>query len=185
MRESGGFSLTELLVATLIMLLATASLISALTLAYRHFYESAQRTQAQFLCASLAEFVEDELMFSKVSTATGDLRWSKGTHNMGSNIRFYVNKEDGSYTEIDGSTLNDYGKIVITGDNFSGDYFKIVSDGAYDVETKNSYSLLAGMSLNWDETNQWFNVEIVVVDKDDKTRLSDDSFTVRPAVGTL
>ena len=184
-RSRDGFSLTELLIAVLIMALATAALTSALILAFRHFYKSAQRTEAQFLCASIAEFVEDELLFSKVDVSGGDLKWSKGTHNMGSNIKFYVNTEDGGYEEIDGSTLNTYGKIVITGDNFSGDYYKIASDGSYDVETGRGYSLLAGMSLDWDDSNGWFSVEIVVVDKNDKTVLSDDSFTVKPAVGTV
>ncbi len=183
--SEGGFSLTELLIATLIMVLATAALTSALLLAYRHFYKSAQRTEAQFLCASLAEFVEDELTFSKVTVSGGDLSWSKGTHNMGSNIKFYVNTEGGGYVEIDGSTLNEYGKIVITGDNYSGNYYKIASDGAYDVESGRGYSLLAGMSLTWDDTNGWFIVEIEVVDKDDKTVLSDDRFTVKPAVVTI
>ena len=183
LRGKGGFSLTELLVATLIMALATAALTSVLALAYRHFLTTTQRTEAQFLCASLAEFVEDELTFCKVSTSGGDTTWSKGTHNMGSNIHFYVNTEDGSYVKIDGSTAGTYGKIVITGDNYAGNYYKIVSDGSYDVEAGRGYSLLAGMSLEWDDSNGWFVVTITVVDKDDKTVLSDDQFTVKPAVG--
>ncbi len=185
LKSKNGFSLSELLIAVLIMALATATLTSAMILAFRHFYESTQRTEAQFLCASLAEFVEDELLFSKVKVTGGDVTWSKGTHNMGSDISFYVNTEDGSYVKVDGSTLNQYGKIVITGNNYSGNYYKIASDGSYDVETGKGYSLLAGMSLTWDDANGWFVVQIVVVDKDDKTVLSDDSFTVKPAVGTV
>lgn len=183
-RDDHGFSFTEMLVATLIMVLATGALTSALTLAYRHFYRSTQRTEAQFLCASLAEFVEDELAFSRV-TDTTDLKWSKGTHNMGRNIEFYVTPDDSTYTKINEGTLETYGKLVITGDNYKDNYFKLATDSAYDVEKGKGYSLRAGMSLKWDDDKQWYEVEIRVVDKKDTSKvLSDEIFTVKPAIGT-
>lgn len=186
-----GFTFTELLVATLIMLLATGVLTSTMVLAIRHFFESTQRTEAQFLCASLAEFVEDELSFARVD-ASGET-WSKGTHNMGSDIRFLVNTgtaDAPSYQPIDGTTLGTYGRLVITGENNKDDlgnlkYFKIVSDGTYEVERNRGYDLDASMSLKWDSTNEWFEVKIKVVDKKDHSKvLSEADFTVRPAVKT-
>ena len=59
-------------------------------------------------------------------------------------------------------------------------YFLVASDGLYDVGAQKGYSLLAGMSLKWDGSK--YVVEICVVDKDDKTVLSDEKFTVKPAV---
>ena len=163
------------------MTLATAALTSVIILAFRHFYKSVQRTEAQFLCATLAEFAEDELTFSKVSVSpSGEVTWSNGTHNMGSSISFYVKPDGGSYTKVGDSTLSTYGRIAISGDNFIGNYFLLASDGLYDVEAQKGYSLLAGMSLKWDGSK--YVVEIRVVDKDDKTVLSDEKFTVKPAV---
>lgn len=188
LRGKGGFSFTELLVATLIMVLATGALTSALALGFRHFYLATQRTEAQFLCAALAEFVEDELSFSTVDFTGSDLTWSKGTHNMGSKISFYVQDADGSNREkITADTISHYGRIVITGENYKNDdssykYFKIVSDGAYEVESIKNYSLLAGMSLKWDPDKKWYAVKIVVVNKDNEV-LSDTEFTVKPAIG--
>ena len=187
LKRKGGFTFTELLVATLIMVLATGALTSALALAIRHFYRSTQRTEAQFLCASLAEFVEDELSFASVSETPEDLKWSKGTHNMGSNISFFICQEDGAtYTPVGDSTLGTYGKLAITGDNYrkeSGEnrYFHAISDGAYEVEPRRGYSLLASMSLKWDTSNQWYAAEIRAVDKSSKKLLSSVQFTVKPA----
>ncbi len=188
LREKKGFTFTELLVATLIMLLATGVLTTTLVLAIKHFFESTQRTEAQFLCGSLAEFIEDELSFSVV-TDSSDLKWSKGTHNMGSNICFYVHGADGSYTKITDGTIGQYGKLVINGDNFKDDggnpkYFKVVTDGSYEVEHLRGYSLEAGMSLTWDSTNNWYLVKLRVVDEKDKDTLAEAEFTVKPAVGT-
>ena len=187
LRGKSGFTMTELLVAALIMALATATITSVIVVAFRNFYKTVQRTEAQFLCASLAEFVEDELMFSNKVTVspTGDISWSGGTHNMGSNISFYVNTGTGAYTKVSGSTPNTYGRIVITGDNYSGKYFKAVTDGSYDVEKGRGYSLLAGMSLEWDASNELYKVKIVVVDKDNKSLLSDEEFTVKPPSVTV
>ena len=181
LRNREGFTLTELLIAVLIMTLATAALTSVIILAFRHFYKTIQRTEAQFLCASIAEFVEDELAFSNVSISdSGDVTWSNGTHNMGSNISFYVKPDGGSYTKVGESSIGTYGRIAISGDNFKDNYFLVASDGLYDVGAQNGYSLLAGMSLKWDGSK--YVVEICVVDKDDKSVLSDEKFTVKPAV---
>lgn len=188
LRGKKGFTLTELLVATLIMLLATGVLTSTMVLAIRHFFESTQRTEAQFLCASLAEFVEDELSFARVD-ASGET-WSKGTHNMGSDIRFYVRPGEGDYQPVDNSTADTYGRLAINGSNYMIDpstrnYFKLVTDKTYEVSKNKGYDLEAGMSLEWDSSNKWFVVEIKVVDKKDHSKvLSEAEFTVKPAVKT-
>ena len=189
LRGKRGFTFTELLVATLIMLLATGVLTSTMVLAIRHFYQSTQRTEAQFLCGSLAEFIEDELSFSVVTDSGADSAWSKGTHNMGSNIGFYVQGEDGGYTKINDGTIGQYGKLLISGDNYKDDggnprYFKVVTDGTYEVEPLHGYSLEAGMSLRWDSANKRFAVKIRVVDKKDKSTLAEAEFTVKPAIET-
>ncbi len=191
LRGKKGFTFTELLVATLIMLLATGVLTSTLALAIRHFFLSTQRTEAQFLLGSLAEFVEDELSFSVDTDGRTDLAWSKGTHNMGSGISFYVLGADGACTKIDGSTGAQYGVLVINGDNYKDDggnkkYFKLVPDGSYEVAQLHGYSLEAGMKLEWDDTNHWYIVELKVVDKKDPSKkvLAEADFTVKPAIGS-
>ncbi len=184
-----GFTFTELLVATLIMLLATGLLTSTLTLAIRHFFRSTQRSEAQFLLGSLAEFVEDELSFSADADDRSDLAWSKGTHNMGSNISFYVRGADGGFTRIDDGTMGQYGVLVINGDNYKDDtgnpkYFKLVPDGTYEVARLHGYSLEAGMSLTWDNANHWYLVKLRVVDQKDKDTLAEAEFTVKPTIGS-
>ncbi|MCR5469133.1 MAG: hypothetical protein K6F37_09245 [Lachnospiraceae bacterium] len=180
--ETRGFTFAELLVAVLIMLLATGTLTAAMSLAIRHFYKSTQKSEAQILCGSLAEFVEDELSFSTVKITGSDISISKGTHNMGSDISFYVNTTGDTYTAVDATTVGTYGKLTISGDNFTGQYFKLTTDGAYDVGDNKGYSLAAGMSLAWDNTNKWFNVEIRVVDKSESDILSNVQFTVKPLI---
>ena len=201
LRRKKGFTLTELLVATLIMVLATGALTSAMILAIRHFYQSTQETEAQFLCASLAEFVEDELSFSTFDPTDGDLTWSKGTHNMGNQIRFSIQTEGASGpVPVSESTIGTYGKIVISGDNYRDEngvqqFFHLVSDGSYEVGESKGYSLLAGMSMKWfaddngtldkNDDKKWFEVEIRVVDKNDPGKvLSTVDFTVKPAIVT-
>ena len=186
LQKSKGFTLTELLVATMIMVLATGALTSAMILAIRHFYESTQRSEAQFLCATLAEFVEDELSFAVVNGTAEDASWSRGTHNMGSDISFYVRKdEDGSYEKVGTGTLGTYGKLAVTGDNYTPNYFMLASDGAYEVEKNKGYDLEAAMSLKWEDANHWFVVQIKVIDRKDHSKeLAKTGFTVKPAMGT-
>lgn len=200
LRGKKGFTFTELLVATLIMLLATGVLTSTLALAIRHFFLSTQRTEAQFLLGSLAEFVEDELSFSVDTDGRTDLAWSKGTHNMGSNIRFCVLPDGKDLDPVDytcpdvlpvGNDILDppnpgeYGKLVITGENYKKEgepkYFKIVSDGAYDVAPSHGYSLKAAMHLNWQDP--YYVVQIYVADQNGK-ELTKAEFTVEPAIVT-
>ena len=191
LRDKRGFSLTELLVATLIMVLATGALTSALTLAYRHFFLATQRTEAQLLCASIAEFVEDELAFSTIAEGTpADApTWSNGSHNMRSGIKFLVQNEDGTYLPISDTTDTTYGVLVITGDNYKNaddttKYFMIANEKADEVGAGKGYSLRAGMSLKWDSLKKWYVVKINVVNKNDNNILSDTEFTVRPAAVT-
>ena len=183
-KKKGGFTFTELLVSMLIMLLATGAIIGAINLAIRHFYEQTQESEAQLLCASLAEFVEDELSYATVTdTGDGGFTWSKGTHNMGSAIHFYVLDEDDdgnvTGTQIDGTTLGKYGEIAIKG-NADDDYFRLVSSGSYNVESRRGYSLAAGMSVKLSEKKIIVNIQ--VVDKDDKDILSSIELTVNPVI---
>lgn len=181
-KENKGFTLTELLVAVLIMLLATGALTGAMSLAVRHLFSSVQSSEAALLCSALQEFVEDELSFSAVKVETGGIVISKGTHNMGSDIKFYCNTADGSYVEIGEDTVDTYGKLVVTGDNYTGQYFKLAGDGSYDMADSRGFSLNAGMSLKWDSSNNWYQVEIKVVNRSDGKLLSNAKFTVKPLI---
>ena len=180
-----GFSLTELLVAMLIMLLATGALVGTIGLAVKHFFKSAQESEAQLLCATLSEFVEDELTYSK-SVASGDggvVTWSKGTHGLGSNIYFEISTDAGNF-KGDESTSATYGQIVITSKSYQKEYgddkvFNLASPGVYEVGKSRNYDLQAAMSLSWDDGK--YEVEIIVADKS-KEALASSSFTVKPVL---
>ena len=178
-KENAGFSLTEMLVAMLIMLLATGALTMTINLAIKHFYKSTQESEAQVLCATLSEFVEDELTFANVSEPYS-YSWSGGTHNMGNGISFFI-KDATSYTKIKDDTDSNYGQLVITGNNYAGNYFNAANSASYEVGKSRSYDLAASMSLVWE--NGKYKVNIRVVDKDNNSEvLSRAEFTVKPIV---
>ena len=86
---SGGFSFTELLAATTIMLLATGLLTSTIRVAIEQFYKSTRESEAQILCASLSTYMETELANAKVTVnSDGTCSVSSDTHGMGGNIQF-------------------------------------------------------------------------------------------------
>ena len=111
LRKCGGFSLTELLVATLIMLLATVLVTRTLSMAVRQLYIQTQESEAQLLCSSLSTYLESELSFATVTlngqsegedaggavgVASGGIKSvSSDAHNMGEGICFgYIYAKD-------------------------------------------------------------------------------------------
>ena len=178
LKDKTGFTMVELLVAMLIMLLATGALTMTINLAIKHFYKSVQESEAQVLCATLTEFVEDELSFATVMTSSPD-SWSGGTHNMGNGIAFYTETAS-SYARVGDSTGETYGQLVISGDNYAGNFFKAANSASYEVGNVRHYDLAESMSLKW--TGNHYEVVIKIVDKDDHSVLSKAEFTVKPVV---
>lgn len=104
MGADGGFTFTELLLATIIMMLATTLLAQTMKLAEEKFFEITQESEAQLLCASLTTYIESELEGAEpVTESTGDTginagstegatapRFNSDTHGMGPGAYFYV-----------------------------------------------------------------------------------------------
>ncbi len=67
-RASKGFSIGEMLVAVLILMLATQIIASAMNIASKHFFESTDESEAQLICATLSDFIRGEI------TTAGEIR---------------------------------------------------------------------------------------------------------------
>ena len=67
-----GFSVLEMLVAILILLLASQLVAEAMALAGRHYIESTNRSKAQMIVSTLADFIRGELLTASDIVVDGD-----------------------------------------------------------------------------------------------------------------
>lgn len=201
-----GFSLTELLLATLIMLLATGLLTQTMDLALKQFKVSTRESEAQLLLADLSTFVQDELTYAKpdveiiAEKAVWKGTWSGGTHNMGSEIAFYTeedaNADSANRTAVSSGTGEKYGKIMISGSEYKDEegkykYYNPVGDGSYTVDSvsgtgaASNYNLKAGMALDYNKDDDgMFDVDIKVMPfGEGENALAEHKFKVRPIAG--
>ena len=73
-KNKSGFTVAELMATTIILLLSTSLITSAITIASRKFYSQISVAEAQMLCASISTSLQDEM-----TTATDITTASDGT----------------------------------------------------------------------------------------------------------
>lgn len=187
LRGRSGFSFAEVLLCTLILLLATAMLAETARVASARFFESRRETEARTLCSSLEMFLQDELTLAEVTVDGRDaLRAMKGNaHNLGSGLQIGILKNDGSgepvfYPDaLDGVT----GWLVVRSNRLPDDgtpderYYFPASRAAYRV-SGGAYDLAAGLALDW--TGSGFRVTVTVYSADGGTALAESAFFATP-----
>ena len=82
--DTGGFSILEMLLAVVILLLATQLVAQSMKLASEHYIESTNRSKAQMIVSTLSDFVRSELtMASDVVVAGGEVSFIDGSARLG------------------------------------------------------------------------------------------------------
>ena len=161
-----GFSLGELLAATLILLLVSQVLAQGVAFAVRMYNESLTRSHSKQLCSSLTAAIETELRYAtniKYKT-TGELTgYFSRTYGETTGGFLSVNEEDSKV---------DKGELAI---KTSSGYQRLLSSSTY-----SSYDLKAKVgSTKYVEAENKFTVELIIYDSNGK-QLLESTFDVIP-----
>lgn len=183
LKQNKGFTISELLIATLILVLVSGMLTTCILLGMQQLDKETQESEAQMLCTMLSTAVQDELSYASsaefTDTATGNfLSFEKSgkTEKVGYYIQMPT--EDGTDVTYNAITDNEtnaksyLGKIYRASKNESGTVTNpesLVSDGAYNVKNATYGNLQAGMQLK--ETSGGYEVIIEVYDGQDTPKL--------------
>lgn len=182
LRSARGFTLTELIAATLIIVLVTGILASGSQLAAREYHRSVMTAESGVLSSTLSSIIQGEL--SSTSGATYSLSPSGEqvveqffAHGRGYGMYYAMDTDHMELESADG-----YGILVLGQKNDEGD----VTGGMLLVSEKTytSYRLRAGVrvtcSLSDDETQVTvFQVRLRILDSNDAL-LQESIFDVRP-----
>lgn len=151
-----GFSLTELLAATLIMALSTGIVAGIMNLAASSFFRTTQIAEAQTLCSTIATYVESELTYAKVNEAgTG---FYSDVHNFGPDACFVASSQSNKIV-FNGSKV--YGRIGETSPMYGDQFYDIAGAKAYDIGAGNTNDLTCGMQLGLSGNTVTCTIEIV------------------------
>ncbi len=168
-----GMTISELLVATIIILLVSAGMVTAIRQATENFAKEKAQSEAKVLCSSLETEVENELRYTTwIEKKDGVYRYQSKTHANDDSLTTLALEESTAKEFTINGISRKYGKVVLfypdvtTGDN----EIKLLPDGMYPL------NLRAYMEIT-DYTQYRFTVEISIVDKDGK-ELIQDNFTV-------
>ena len=159
---NSGFTISELLIATLILLLASGMLVTCIRLGMKQLYKQTAESEAQMLCTMLSTVVQDELTYATLDAAeTKDTEDGKflafsSDRLSGTVGGFYVASEttDDNPENFDFEAVTDneiysktnLGKLYLRNSDGSKKY-GLVSTGAYNINNSSDGSLQAGMQL--------------------------------------
>ena len=178
LKQNSGFTIGELLVATLILLLTSAMLVTCIRLGLKQLYVQTEDSDAQMLCTMLSTAVQDELTYAQnpqvKDTSAGKMILF--TKNGSSNpVGFYmatnVDSDNPDYIGVTDDA--DFAKVnlgqislaaIDSGNNIVGTY-GLVTTGAYNIENSKNGSLQAGMQLI--EENGSYEVRISIYNSTD------------------
>ena len=169
--SSKGFSLGELLAATLILLLASQVMAQGVAFAARMYNESLTRSHSKQLCSSLTAAIETELRYTtsiEYDTSTGKLK-------------NYFSREYGqtgsSFLSIDqDNKVADIGELAVkTNSGTKSTYQRLLSSSTY-----SSYDLQAKVvSTIYDKDKNQFTVKLEIYNNKDE-KLLESTFDVIP-----
>jgi type II secretory pathway pseudopilin PulG len=173
LRSCKGFSLAELLLATIIMLLATSVLTGTISLALSNYRKASQASNAQLLCSTLSVYVQNELSYASVTLDKdgniktgngGAVQFTSGAHNFGPDAYFGIKtatSEDPYPVTADSAQE---GRIVEVSNIYQNNFgdkksFDIAGKGSY-MENAPQSGLKAGMTLSFEDDS--FIAHIIV-----------------------
>lgn len=168
-----GFSLGELLVATVILLLASQILAQGVAYAARMYNESLTRSHAKQLCSSLTAVIETELRY------TTSITYDEKTGKLLTYFSRDYGQSNSGFLSID-SDDNEVstGEIAVrtsTGEN-TNKYHRLLSSSTY-----SSYDLEAKVSSAvYDLSNNKFTISLTIYERNGDKQL-ETTFDVIPA----
>lgn len=169
-----GFSLGELLAATIILLLASQVMTQGMAFATRMYNETLSRSHAKQLCSTLTNVIETELRYTTSASLNGDVLASYFSPVYGKTMSgFRALGEDGNpVDETKGGEL----AIQVT-DKTTNEVIwqRLVSTASY-----SSYGLLAEASaVTYESSTNTFHIVLNITDKDGN-KLVKSEFDVIP-----
>lgn len=164
LKNNKGMTFSELLVATLIMLLVSAALVTGVALANKQFVSSIRYSEADELYSSLSSLISNELRFTdEIKTSNGKVvAFYPTTYSLSTNTPYIVSLDD------DKQETQGYGQLAF-GSN--GSYNLILSSANY------SYNMGAKINIEYIKNGNYFIVDLDI--GADNTSLIDKEFTVR------
>lgn len=173
LKNSNGMTLTELLAATLIMLLVTVGLTTGIALSNKEFVASIRQSEAQELFSTLQSLINNELRYTNQVSYddNGDVTsFFSVTYALKENPTYsFVILKSNDEGDDEETTIN-YGELAI-GNN--GTYKRLIGDGNY------PYNLGAMIkTFKYDADNKLFTVELDI-GTDDGGSIISKTFNVR------
>lgn len=176
LKDSKGFTLTELLVATIIMLLVSLGLATGVALSNRQYINSIRQSEAQELYSTLSSVISNELRYttkvyidSSVSASTDGAKingfYSKTYSPSSSNSKPYI-----LIIDENGNETTDFGQLAI---GQASNYNRVLNSAVY------SKNLGVKVKIYYDEYNNLFNVDLEVGVINGDTIISNRWFSVR------
>lgn len=167
-----GMTLTELLAATLIMLLVSMGVATGVALSNKEFTYSIKNSEAQELFSTLQTILSNELRYTsnvQYDTNGNVTYFFTNTYALTKKATYLVvitTDDDGNETE----TTTEYGEVAFGSD---GTYNRVIGSGNY------SYGLGAKINkLTYDVTSKVFTVELAIGTNDNGS-IIDKTFNVR------
>ena len=191
-KQNSGFTLSELLIATLILLLTSAMLVTCIRLGLKQLYQQTEESEAQMLCTMLSTAVQDELTYAgnpqMQDTTAGKLLLfdrAGAPNKVGFYMASNVDSDEPDYIAV--TDDSDFAKVnlgqislaAIDSSNNIVSTYGLVSTGAYNIENSKNGSLQAGMQLK--EYGSGYEVRISIYNSSgsDKAIASKDFYVGR------
>ena len=155
-----GFSLGELLAATLILLLASQVLTQGMAFSVRMYNESLTKSHARQLCSTLTNVIETELRYTTEITVTDNHMTKYFSPSYGKTESSFAGIDSWGYPADDTTGGEVAIQIKDKDDNFV--WQKLLSSASY-----SSYNLKAAVRpVTFNEASNTFKVELHIIDKD-------------------
>ena len=169
--SSKGFSLGELLAATLILLLASQVMAQGVAFAARMYNESLTRSHSKQLCSSLTAAIETELRY------TTSIKYDEATGKLINYFSREYGQTGSSFLSIDqDNDKADKGELAVkTNSGTKSAYQRLLSSSTY-----SSYDLQAKVvSTIYDKDKNQFTVKLEIYNNKDE-KLLESTFDVIP-----
>ena len=169
-----GFSLGELLAATIILLLASQVMTQGMAFATRMYNETLSRSHAKQLCSTLTNVIETELRYTTSVSLNGEKMVSYFSPVYGKTLSGFCSLgEDGN--PVDGTKGGELAIQVTDKTTNEVIWQRLVSSASY-----SSYGLLAEASaVTYNQSANSFHVVLNITDKDGNSLVT-SAFDVLP-----
>ena len=158
-----GMTISELLIATIIILLVSAGMVTSIQQSAKYFNRSKIESESKTLCSSLEVLIENELRYTeRIKKEGGVYSYQSQSHAQKASLATISVATD-TANEYDG---NLYGIVVLSYSD--GTEIKLLSEGMYTL------GIQANVNIDsYDESTGIFKVNLFIVDKNGDELIKD------------